>query len=150
LSSQVRQLSHGGEDIHFGRGGEYRAGDGSGARSGGIVKDASWVRPVGASLLHEDQRAGAVRDQLLDDGGLVAGGLVRDTKLGSGLPASEFLEEPQPVDLLLLFGQDGGNPANQAGDMRTARCAAGPGFFIVLGFIKAAAAAQGAKTLSRA
>jgi hypothetical protein len=101
----------GSEDIRLRRTGSKRRG-GSGMRRGGTIKDAGQITAVSASVLHEDQRAEALGDQALDDGGLVAGGLVRDAQPPGDLFPGQFLDEPQLVDLLLPIGEDSGDPVS--------------------------------------
>ena len=112
---------HGGEDIP--RLGRPRTSACGGVRLGGVVEDAGQVGAVSASFLHEDQRAEPIGDQALDDGGLVAGGLVRDAQPPGDLPSSQFLDEPQLVDLLLAIGE-GGDTVSPACRVRPARRAA--------------------------
>ena len=109
--------------------GAERPGPGGDAHR--AVDDLGQVRAVGASFLEKDQCAEAVCDEVLDDGGLVAGGLVGDAELLGGLPAGQFLDEPQLVHLLLPFGEGGDHRVHQAGGVCTPDRATRAGLLIV-------------------
>jgi hypothetical protein len=124
----------GSEDIRLRRTGSKRRGR-CGMGLGGTIKDASQITAVSASFLHEDQRAEAIRDQALDDGGLVAGGLVRDAQPPGNLSSGQFLDEPQLVYLLLPIGEGSDDPFHQPGGVCPAHRAARPGLVVVFGLV---------------